>query len=192
MAGIGQLREQGYDRQTIAKKTGLSAEYVKDILYLLQHGEERLLMAVGSGRIPLNAAMAIASAGDDKAVQAALQEAYESGQLRGNHLIQARRVNERRRVQGKAAVGPGTGSTPRKSIEGVTTSSLVRNYQREVERQKQMVRKAEAAQHSLLFIAGALRQLLGDENFVNLLRAEGLSTLPQYLADRVWKKGKGA
>lgn len=191
MAGIGQLREQGYDRQIIANKTGLSAEYVKDILYLLQHGEERLLMAVGSGRIPLNAAMAIAGAGDDKAVQKALQEAYESGQLRGNHLIQARRVNERRRVQGKAAVGPGTGSAQRKPIEGVTTSSLVRNYQREVERQKQMVRKAEAAQHSLLFIAGALRQLLGDENFVNLLRAEGLGTLPQYLADRVWKKGKG-
>ena len=55
-----------------------------------------------------------------------------------------------------------------------------------------MVRKAETAQRSLLFIVGALRQLLGDENFVNLLRAEGRGTLPQDLADRVWKKGKGA
>ena len=190
LAGIEQLQKQGYDKQAISQKTGLSTEYVKAILYLLQHGEERLLVAVGSGRIPLNAAMAIASAGDDKAVQTALQEAYESGQLRGNHLIQARRVNERRRVQGKAVVGPG--SAPRKSTAGVTSSSLVRTYQREVERQKQMVRKAETAQRSLLFIVGALRQLLGDENFVNLLRAEGLGTLPQYLADRVWKKGKGA
>ena len=92
--------------------------------------------------------------------------------------------------EGKAVVGPG--SAPRKSTAGVTSSSLVRTYQREVERQKQMVRKAETAQRSLLFIVGALRQLLGDENFVNLLRAEGLGTLPQYLADRVWKKGKGA
>jgi ParB family chromosome partitioning protein len=77
----------------------------------------------------------------------------------------------------------------RKQNEDVTTSSLVRNYKREVERQKQLVRKAETAQRSLLFIVGALRQLLVDENFGNLLRAEGLDTLPQYLADRVWSKG---
>lgn len=190
MAGIGQLQEQGYDKQTIAQKTGLSTDYVKGILYLLKNGEERLLVAVGSGRIPLNAAMSIAAAGSDKAIQEALQEAYESGQLRGNHLINARRVTERRRVQGKSVVGPGSGAP--KPTQGVTTSSLVRNYQREVERQKQMIKKAEGAQRNLLFIVGALRQLLDDENFVNLLRAEGLDTLPQYLADRVWKKGRGA
>lgn len=191
LAGIEQLREQGYDKPAIVQKTGLSPEYVKDILYLLKNGEERLLVAVGSGRIPLNAAIAIAGAGtDDKAIQAALQEAYESGQLRGNNLLQARRVTERRRSLGKAVVGPG--SAPRKSTEGITSSSLVRNYQREVERQKQLIKKAETAQRSLLFIVGALRQLLADENFVNLLRAEGLDTLPQYLADRVWKKGSGA
>ena len=56
-------------------------------------------MAVGSGRIPLNAAITIAGAGtDDKAIQAALQDAYESGKLRGSQLIQARRVIERRRT----------------------------------------------------------------------------------------------
>lgn len=79
--------------------------------------------------------------------------------------------------------------TLRKQNEDVTTSSLVRNYKREVERQKQLVRKAEITQRSLVFIAGALRQLLVDESFGNLLRAEGLDTLPQYLADRVWMKG---
>jgi len=67
----------------------------------------------------------------------------------------------------------------------------VRNYQREVERQKQLVRKAETAQRNLLFIVGALRQLLADENFTNLLRAEGMDSLPQYLADRVWARGCG-
>ena len=74
----------------------------------------------------------------------------------------------------------------------MTTSSLVRNYQREVERQKQLVRKAETAQRNLLFIVGALRQLLADENFTNLLRAEGMDSLPQYLADRVWARGCGS
>lgn len=187
LAGIEQLRDGGYDKKAIAEKTGLSVDYVQGILYLLKNGEERLLMAVGSGRIPLNAAITIAGAGnDDKAIQAALQEAYESGKLRGGHLIQARRVIERRRTRGR---GMGGKIASRKQNEDLTTSSLVRIYKREVERQKQLVRKAETAQRSLLFIVGALRQLLVDENFGNLLRAEGLDTLPQYLADRVWAKG---
>ena len=187
LTGIEQLRDQGYDKKTITEKTGLSMDYVQGILYLLKNGEERLLMAVGSGRIPLNAAITIAGAGnDDKAIQTALQDAYESGKLRGSQLIQARRVIERRRTRGRSMGGK---MISRKQNEDVTTSSLVRNYKREVERQKQLVRKAENTQRSLLFIAGALRQLLGDENFGNLLRAEGLDTLPQYLADRVWAKG---
>ena len=55
-----------------------------------------------------------------------------------------------------------------------------------------MVKKAEFAQQRLLFIVGALRELLTDENFTNLLRAEGLDTLPKYLAERVWPGGSMA
>ena len=87
LAGIEQLRDQGYDKKVIAQKTGLTTEYVQGILMLLKNGEERLLVAVEKGRIPLNAALTIVGAGDDdKAVQAALQDAYESGKLRGNLL----------------------------------------------------------------------------------------------------------
>jgi len=187
LAGIEQLKDQGYDKKAIAEKTGLSMDYVQGILFLLKNGEERLLTAVGSGRIPLNAAITIAGAGnDDKAIQTALQDAYESGKLRGSQLIQARRVIERRRTRGRRMGGK---ATSRQQNEDVTTSSLVRNYKREVDRQKQLVRKAENTQRNLLFIVGALRQLLVDENFGNLLRGEGLDTLPQYLADRVWTKG---
>jgi ParB family chromosome partitioning protein len=51
------------------------------------------------------------------------------------------------------------------------------------------VRKAEFTQQRLLFVVGALRQLFADENFINLLRAEGLASLPKYLAERVWRTG---
>jgi ParB family chromosome partitioning protein len=53
-----------------------------------------------------------------------------------------------------------------------------------------MVKKAEIAQQRLLFVVGALRELLADENFTTLLRAEGLDSLPKYLADRVWSGGR--
>ena len=79
-------------------------------------------------------------------------------------------------------------ATRRKPVD-VSTSSLVRTYQREVERQKIIVKKAEFAQQRLLFVVSALRQFFSDENFINLLRAEGLDSLPEYLADRVWSGG---
>lgn len=188
LAGIEQLRDQGYDKKIIAKKTGLTAEYVNGILILLKNGEERLLVAVEKGRIPLNAALTIVGAGDDdKAIQTALQDAYESGKLRGKQLIQARRVIERRQSLGRSVAR----GTPRRR-QDVTTSSLVRTYQKEVDRQKLMVKKADIAQQRLMFVVGAMRDLLADENFTTLLRAEGLDSLPKYLAERVWSGGRAA
>lgn len=178
---ISTLRDQGYDKKTIARKTGLTAEYVQGILNLLRNGEERLLIAVHKGQIPLNTALAIVGAGnDDKAIQTALQQAYELGNLRGRQLIRARRVIERRMVLGRSA----RRGTPRKRT-GVTSSSLVRTYQKEVERQRLLVRKAEFTQQRLLFVTCALRELFADENFTNLMRAEGLGSLPKYLAERI-------
>ncbi|MGN8134607.1 plasmid partitioning protein RepB C-terminal domain-containing protein [Paraburkholderia sp. 22099] len=185
LSGIRQLQERGFAPRAIADKTGLTLQYVQGILTLLHQGEERLVVAVEKGQIPLNAALTIVGAGDDDAaIQAALQEAYESGKLRGKPLMNARRIIERRKALGRSA-----GRIMSSKVTDVTTSSLIRTYQNEVERQKAMVRKAEFAQQRLLFVVGALRQLLADENFINLLRAEGLASLPKYLAERVWPGG---
>ena len=186
LSGIQALRDKGYDKRDIAAKTGLSITYVGGILILLRKGEERLLMAVERGRMPLAAALDIVGAGnEDKAVQEALQGAYESGKLRGKQLLHARKVIENRQSLGRTLERRG----PRKRSD-VTTSSLVRTYQKEVERQRLIIRKAEFAQQKLMFFVGALRQLLEDEHFTTLLRAEGLDNLPKYLADRVWAVGQ--
>jgi len=48
-----------------------------------------------------------------------------------------------------------------------------------------LVLKAEHAHQQLLLVVQGLKSLFIDENFVTLLRAEGLDTLPKYLADRI-------
>ncbi|HGM6145724.1 TPA: plasmid partitioning protein RepB C-terminal domain-containing protein [Pseudomonas aeruginosa] len=187
LISIEQLSEQGYDKRVIAQKTGLSLDYIRGILLLFEKGEERLLAAVESGRVPLSVAITIAGASDEEAVQAALQDAYENGQLRGGQLMQTRRVLQRRNTLGKTLK-----HRPGRKGAAVTTTSLVRNYQNEVERQKLTIKKAEFTQQRLLFVIEALRQLLADEHFSNLLRAEGLDTLPKQLAERVWGGGHTA
>jgi ParB family chromosome partitioning protein len=182
LADIESLRQRSYGPESIAQKTGLSPQYVNNIIFLLERGEERLIEGVQKGQIPLTTALEIARAADtDKELGAVLQQAYESGQLRGRQLIEARRLVEKR-----AELGPGVAHGPvPKSVPVISPSSLVKTYQKEVARKKQMVVKAEYSQNRLLFVIEALRKLLADENFINLLRAEGLESLPAPLADRI-------
>jgi ParB family transcriptional regulator, chromosome partitioning protein len=176
---IGALREQGYTPAQIAKKVDLDAEYVRGLLRLHDHGEVRLLDAVARGQIPVYIAMEIAKA-DDDGVQRALAEAYEKKQIKGDALIKARRICEARRLYGKGARG-----VPIKRDKETTSASIVRAYQRETQRQQLMVKKARLCEARLLFVTSAFRQLLRDQNFINVLRAEGLETLPRYLAERI-------
>ena len=48
-----------------------------------------------------------------------------------------------------------------------------------------LVRKAEATRNRLIFVTEALRAIFADENFLTLLRAEDLDTLPRNLGDRL-------
>lgn len=188
LAGISQLQKKGNTAKDIADKTGLSLPYVTDILALMERGEERLLIAVEQNNMPLNVALTIARAGnDDKVVQLALEEAYETGQLRGKQLMHARRLLQRRQLLGRTA-----SRTISRGKSDITTSSLVRAYQKEVLRQQTLVKKASFTQQRLLIIVGALRQLFSDKNFQTLLRAEQLDSLPKYLADRVALNGRAS
>ncbi|HFE9908582.1 TPA: ParB/RepB/Spo0J family partition protein [Acinetobacter baumannii] len=187
VAAIARLHECGYDKHTIAKKIGLTPEYTGGILNLLAHGEDRLVIAVETGRIPLNAALSIFAAGNDnKTVQNVLQDIYESGTLKGTQLIHARKIIERRLNLGRSI---NKSVTPRKT--DLTPSALVRTYQKEVDRQKNIVRKADIVHQKLLIIVSSLQRLLLDENFITLLRAEGMATLPKYIYDRIEAEGAG-
>lgn len=184
LADIEVLRDRGYSADTIIEKTGLSAKYVKDIVFLLEKGEERLIEGVQRGSIPLTTALEIARANENSENEESnlgdmLQEAYENGQLKGRQIIEAKRLIEKRMEHGPGSPNAGQMRPPKSSY------SLVRTYQREVERQRKMVLKAEHAHQRLLLVVQGLKKLFADEHFVNLLRAEGLDTLPKYLADRI-------
>ena len=181
LRGITLLRDKGNSPKEISRKTNLHETYVRQILELADKGEERLLAAVERGKMPITVAMLIVGAGDDdKTVQGAMQDAYDSGELRGPQLMFAKKLVERRQFLGRSLAR----STPRKAAD-VTSSSLVRAYKTEVERQRLMIRKSSLVQQRLFFIYGALSKMFADENLVNILRLEGLDSLPKYLAERV-------
>jgi ParB family chromosome partitioning protein len=177
---INNLKSRGYSTGEIAKKIDVTKSYVGGIVHLLKNGEERLLYAVEKGRIPLSVAMQIADT-DEEGVQKALCQAYEEKTLRGRKLLTVRRIIEMRKAIGKRST-----SGPRRKSEQLRSAvGLVRVYRQEADRQKLLIKKSQLAEHRLLLIISAVRNLFRDENFITLLRAEGLDSLPAPLAEKL-------
>ncbi len=188
LQGLEILRKQGHDLKTIAAKTGLSMEYVTAVLNLMERGEERLLAAVEAGQIPISLAVVIAqSPGGD---QRALQEAYEKNLLRGKKLLVAQRLIEVRRSQGKSLRLDRADKGKGRRSDQLSAQDVLKVYQKDVDRKRSLTRKAEQVNNSLLFVTEALRQLLREDHFNTLLRAEGLSTMPKQLVALLDEKGR--
>jgi len=175
---VRSLRERGYNVGDIAKKLGMERMYITGIVHLVEHQEIALIEAVEGGRLPISVAAQIAS-GKDAEVSQALSEAYATGQLRGARLVAARRLIakriEKRQRQGKAE----------ENRRKVTGQMLVQVYKQRVREQKALIAKAELTKERLVLITSVIRQLISDENFVTLLRAEGISEMPKQLKDKL-------
>jgi len=183
MREIGALRNRGYSEAEIGRKIGVGSSWVSMVVSLLERGEERLVAAVETGLIPISLAMEISRAETEEA-QSLLLEAYETGKLRGKKLAAVRRLLDLRMRGRNRSLSQGR--LGRKNANRkLTANDLMQVYQREAEKQRLLVKKSDFTQTRLLFIVEAMKDLLADEGFVTLLRAEGLETMPRALALRI-------
>ena len=98
----------------------------------------------------------------------------------------ARRLVEKRKTDGK---GIHSGNKKRNG-DALSSEKLLRAYQDETTRQRTIIQKSRLCETRVLFAVTALRRLFEDENFINLLRAESLETLPTYLANELHGESK--
>ena len=177
------LRTAGYSDGIVAEKVGLSPSYLEHLMFLLDRGEERLIAAVEAGTIPIGIAVQISRA-EDAEVQSALADAYENGTLKGPQLAVVRRLLNRRFYSGGKALPVYRGPGAARSHE-LAPDQLRRLYMQESERQRLLAKRIELVHARLLFIVHALRELMRETEFVQLLEQEGLTTLPRVLDQRI-------
>lgn len=174
---IERLKKQGYSNLAISKKLDISDNQVGGLLALRSAGEERLLDAAIKGKVPLGVAIDIAKT-DNRETQQGLLKAYENRQLNQTSIRVVKKLLDQRHFFGKS-LSSGGKSTRRKQ----TAEDLVYAYQKESQRQKLMVKKAKFCEAKLVFLQAAFKRLLSNEDFVNLLRAEGLASAPKFIAE---------
>jgi ParB family chromosome partitioning protein len=184
---IERLKAQGYTNVTIGKKLDVCDTVVGGFLALKKAGEERLLDGALSGKIPMGVAMDIAKT-DSAEAQRELLKAYEEKELNHSSIRVVKRLMEQRRFFGKGRGGSGSRSRKDRTSAG----SLVIAYRRESQRQQLLVRKAKICDAKLVCLVTAFAKVMADENFLTLLRAESLGTMPKCLGDGVAAKRKEA
>ncbi len=173
---IERLKGLGNTPHQIGQKLDVSDTLVRGYLSLKNAGEERLMEAAVTGKIPMWMAVDIANT-DTLETQRELLKAYEEKQLDYKSLKFVKGLIEKRRLIGKQYGGKGQSPKTRTRVE-----SMVNSYRKESQRQKLMVKKAKVCDAKLALIVTAFNKLLADENFRTLLRAETLATMPKYLS----------
>lgn len=182
MQEIGNLAKRGYTDKQIADKTGISPSYANMLTKLLEDGEERLVSAVESGLIPLSLALDIARS-ETAEVQNMLMDAYQGGKIKGKKLAAIRRLLDQRERRRSKMPDSGFGSV--RGSRRITPVDLMKVYQREAEKQRILVKKSDFTQRKLLFIVEALKDLLSEETFIEVLQTEQLEAMPRALAARI-------
>jgi ParB family chromosome partitioning protein len=187
IAEIQRLKAQGYGNSEIARKLDTDNATVAGLIALKKEGEERLLEAALSGKIPLGIAMDIAKT-EGAEMQRELLKAYEAKQLNYASIRVVKRLMEQRRFYGRQR---GAEEMNRRKSR-TSAEGLVNAYRRESQKQKLMIKKARVCEAKLLFVVTAFSKLMANEHFVTLLRAEGLATMPKDIWDKIVEKRKEA
>ena len=171
---IRRLLEQKDSIAEIARKVGHQTEYISAAVRLLRQGEDGLVQQVEAGKIPLRLAIQIATCNSAE-LQRALSEAYEKGELRGAKLLAVKKLVDKRLAKKRVT---------EKHDPTLSSEDLVREYDRQTHRQRALVIRATAVHQRLVLLRAAVQQLLKDDHFVTLLRAESLDKIPEHLASR--------
>ena len=170
---IERLRGLGYNNLQIGEKLDVSGTTVGGMMALRKAGEERLLHAALSGKVPLWVAVEIAKA-DTQEMQRDLVKAFESKELNYLEIRKAKRLMDKRRLLGKQkSDGPHSSRT--------SSEKIMDTYREETKRQKLMIKKSRVCDARLFNVVTAFNKLLADAHFLTLLRAEALETMPKFL-----------
>ena len=97
---IERLKARGYSNEEIGEKLDIGGTMVRGLIALKKAGEERLLDAATSGKIPLGVAMDIAKTNSVE-TQRELLKAYETKQLNQVSIRTVKRLIDQRRFAGK-------------------------------------------------------------------------------------------
>jgi len=174
---VKRMRDAGMDLPEISRIVGKSESYITMHITLVERGEERLLQGVEEGRFPITLALRIAES-DESQVRGLLMDAYDTGLVTTGNLRPVRQVIEDRLKHLKARGTPPQ-TSPDAQESPYTVAHLKEDIAKTVREKKLFVREASAKEGRLVCLAEGLKALRSHDEFMTLLKAEGLAEMPE-------------
>lgn len=177
---VKDLKSMGLSDHEVGKRIGYSTQWVNNVTMLIEKGEKKLLGAFESGHIPLSIAVTIARSSNEE-IQQLLLDAYTQKLLNIKQITLLRNIVARRSQGNKG----NTNMTyiHHKEQRKMTMEELIGVYQKNIDEHKEIQRKAELAKESLLLARQMMTELLKNNHFVDLLKREGLNSVPKQILD---------
>lgn len=164
---LKRLRDEGCDYKQVAKIACKSEEYVRNIIRLVEQGEERLIHGVETGIFPLKFAMQVAST-DDSQIQGVLMDAFADGLVTTLNFGQARRIIANRARSSKRS----------SASRDYTVGQLQHDIAETTRVKTSFVREAKSKENRFMALLSGINALFLDMGFVELLVKSKLDTRP--------------
>ncbi|WP_411201671.1 ParB N-terminal domain-containing protein [Kosakonia cowanii] len=171
---IKEMKEQGLTNKEISVSTGLSVNWITSLTMLIDKGENKLLSAVESGKIPISLAVEIARV-DYKDGQEVFIKAFDEGKIKHKDVGKIREILDLRNEGLKGVIN--TSYKKDKNKKKLTPDELKKIFEENIKEHRSLINKANYLETNLLWVNEIFSDLLKEEEFKNIIQKENLNDI---------------
>lgn len=169
------LHDEGWSFAKVAQVACRSEEYIRGIIGLVEHGEDRLIKGAESGLFPISFAVLVAQT-EHANIQNVLMDAFDQGIVGCQNFAKIRSIINAR-LNGHPRRN-GHDPSAKFSLKTLTSDITATTQAKD-----SYVREAQGKESRLFTILDGLDQMNKDELWVELLKAEGMEKRPDLSAN---------
>lgn len=169
---LKRLHDENWELCEIARFACRTKGYVRELIHLVEQGEDRLIHGVEQGIFPMSFAIQVAST-EDSQLQNLLMDSFDAGLVTTSNFAQARKIISARAKSVR----------PKKATKEYTVHQLRRDILDATKAKTSYVKEAQTKENRFLMLLGGINELWKDHKFQELLRQERLDRRPELAGD---------
>ncbi len=177
---LKRLRDEGWDFIEIARIACKSESYIRELIRLVDRGEERLIHGVEQGVFPMKFAMRIVAT-DDTGLQGILMDAFDEGLVTTANFSQARRLIAARARSLKRS----------NNRQGYSVQQLQQDIADATKAKTSYVREAQVKENRFLTLLDGINALWKDPQLLAILSDQGLMNRPELAGEFAYEPSPG-
>lgn len=170
---LKRLHDEGWAYKEIARIACKTEEYIRNLIRLVERGEERLINGVEQGVFSMKFALQITST-EDAQIQSILMDAFDEGLVTTSNFAQARRIIAARSRDLKKNNNGKQDYTVRQLEQDIADATKAKSS---------YVRQAKTKENRFILLLSGINSLWKDEEFVKVVREQGLADRPDLAGD---------